>query len=159
MFKYTMYKRDPQTGDRLIRNGNFVLIHDIDVVKQLLESNLKLIKKDWFLNFDEGILYLDNEAGLLGANEVSAAHEGQILATIENTTGVLTVEEFIFEIVNNELIVNSNVLSEFGGIILPIEVEEEIEIESEFIFEPLLTLAGDTIKTLDGQNIEVIARV
>ncbi len=57
MFKYTMYKRD-STGDRLIQNGNYQLVHDIDVVKQLLESNLKLIQKDWFLNFDEGILYI-----------------------------------------------------------------------------------------------------
>lgn len=116
MFKYTMYKRDPQTGDRIIEKGNFALVHDIDVVKQLLESNLRLIQKDWYLNFDEGILYLDNDAGLLGANEVSAAHEGQILAIIENTTGVLTVEEFVFGIENNELIVTAKAISEFGEI-------------------------------------------
>lgn len=111
-----MYKRDPQTGDRIIEKGNFALVHDIDVVKQLLESNLRLIQKDWYLNFDEGILYLDNDAGLLGANEVSAAHEGQILAIIENTTGVLTVEEFVFGIENNELIVTAKAISEFGEI-------------------------------------------
>lgn len=116
MFKYTMYKRDPDTGDRLIEDGNYVLIHDIDVVKQLIESNLRLIKKDWFLNFDEGILYLDNDAGLLGANEVSSAHEGQILATIENTTGVLTVEDFVFGIVNNKLTVGATAISEFGEV-------------------------------------------
>ena len=121
MFKYTMYKRDPQTGDRIIENGNFALVHDIDVVKQLLESNLELIQRDWFLNFDEGILYLDNDAGLLGANEVSAAHEGQILAIIENTTGVLTVEEFTFGIENNVLTVNAKAISEFGE--LPISQE------------------------------------
>ena len=126
MFKYTMYKRDPDTGDRLIENGNYVLIHDIDVVKQLLESNLKLIKKDWFLNFDEGILYLDNDAGLLGANEVSAAHEGQILATIESTTGVITVEDFSFGIVDDALTIVANVISEFSSI--PIELSQEISL-------------------------------
>lgn len=122
MHKYTMYKRDSETGDRLIENGNYQLINDIDVVKQLLESNLKLIKKDWFLNFDEGILYLDNDNGLLGASEVDAAIEGQLLATIENTKGVLTVESFEFEIENNALIVNSTALSEFGPVIINQEI-------------------------------------
>lgn len=122
MHKYTMYKRDSETGDRLIENGNYQLVNDIDVVKQLLESNLKLIKKDWFLNFDEGILYLDNDNGLLGASEVDAAIEGQLLATIENTKGVLTVESFEFEIENNALIVNSTALSEFGPVIINQEI-------------------------------------
>jgi hypothetical protein len=115
MNKYTMYKRD-SNGDRIIENGDFALVHDIDVVKQLLESNLKLIQKDWFLNFDEGILYIDNDAGLFGANEVSSAHEGQILAMIENTRGVLTVGKFVFGIVNNLLTVSATAISEFGEI-------------------------------------------
>jgi hypothetical protein len=115
MATYTMFKRD-DNGDRLIENGNYVIIEDIDVVKQLLESNLKLIKKDWFLNFDEGILYLDNDNGLLGAVEVSSAHEGQILAAIENTTGILTVDQFVFGIENNKMTVETTVNSEFGSI-------------------------------------------
>jgi hypothetical protein len=123
MATYTMFKRD-SNGDRLIVDGNYVIIEDIDVVKQLLESNLKLIKRDWFLNFDEGILYLDNDEGLFGAVEVGAAHEGQILAAIENTTGVLTVEQFVFGIDNNKFKVDSTVNSEFG----PISINQEFSL-------------------------------
>ncbi len=159
MATYSMYKRD-STGDRLIENGNYVIIEDIEVVQQLLYSNLKLIKKDWFLDLDEGILYLDNDNGLLGASEVTTALEGQLLAAIQNTTGVLTVESFTFEIENNELVFDATVLSEFGNITVTSEdIVEDEEEKAVFTTEPLLTLAGANIKGLNGLNIETIRRV
>lgn len=121
MPKYTDYKRD-EDGDRAIESGSFVLVHDIDVVRQLLISNVKLMKNDWFTNLDEGVLYLDNDKGMLGSNSVSSANEGQIIAQINNTTGVQLIEEFESSLENSKYSFNAKVLSEFGTI----EINETI---------------------------------
>jgi len=115
MPKYTDYKRD-ENGDRVIENGRYALIHDIDVVEQRIKERVKLTQKDWFLDLSEGVLYIDNDEGLLGSNSVSAANEGQIISQIDNTPGVTLIENFTSELVDGKYILNATVLSEFGTI-------------------------------------------
>lgn len=103
-------------NDRAIENGAFVLIHDKDVIKQQIKINLKLLKKDWFLNYDEGILYFDNQAGIIGAKELTTVQGGQIQAAAENTIGVVVLESYDFDIEGTELVVNIVALTEFGKI-------------------------------------------
>ncbi len=115
MNTYSAFKLNPD-GDRAIENGSFVFVYDQYVIEQQIKTNLQLIKKDWFLNLDEGILYFDNEAGIIGAKELSTIQGGQIQAAAENTIGVIVLESYDFEILGNELIINIVALTEFGRI-------------------------------------------
>jgi hypothetical protein len=122
MATYSDYKLDIN-GDRVIENSSFVLVFDKDVIKQQMETNMKLSKKDWFLNFDEGIQYFDsdnNEDGLLGAREITSAQEGQLQATAENTIGVVSLNNFEVNLLTKSLIVNIEALTIFGEIDLEI---------------------------------------
>lgn len=121
MATYTDYKLDAN-GDRAIENGTFVLVEDKDVIAQQMETNLKLSKKDWFLNFDEGILYFDNEAGILGSKVITTAQEGQLQAAAENTVGVISLNNFEFDLQRTELIVTIEALTEFGELELEVTV-------------------------------------
>ncbi len=123
MATYTDYKLD-SNGDRAIENGTFVLVENKDVIAQQMETNLKLSKKDWFLNFDEGILYFDNEteSGILGSKVLTTAQEGQLQAAAENTTGVISLNNFEFDLSRTELTVTIEALTEFGELELEVTV-------------------------------------
>lgn len=125
MATYTDYKLDIN-GDRVIENSAFVLVEDKDVIKQQMETNMKLSKKDWFLNFDEGIQYFNsenNEDGLLGSREITTAQEGQLQAAAENTIGVVSLNNFEFTLLTTSLIVNIEALTIFGEITLETTIE------------------------------------
>lgn len=115
MHTYSAYKLTGD-NDRAIENGSFVLIYDQEVIEQQIKVNLQLIKNDWFLNYDEGILYYDNDAGIFGAKELTTAQGGQLQAAAENTIGVTLLESFDFELDGTELIINMVALTEFGQI-------------------------------------------
>ena len=120
MATYADYKLTVD-GDRAIENGSFVLIYDSDVIKQQIETNLKLSKKDWFLNLDEGIQYFSNatdEGGILGAREITTAQEGPLQAAAENTLGVTALNNFEIDLLTTELIVKVEALTEFGDVTL-----------------------------------------
>ena len=112
---YIDYKLDAD-GDRATENGTFVLVEDADVIKQQMETNLKLSKKDWFLNLDEGILYFDNDNGIMGARKITTAQEGQLIAASENTIGVISLNTFELDLQRTELLVTIEALTEFGEI-------------------------------------------
>jgi hypothetical protein len=119
MATYTDYKLDA-SGDRAIENGSFVIVEDAEVIKQQMETNLKLSKKDWFLNFDEGILFFDNDAGIMGAKTITTAQEGQLIAASENTLGVISLNKFELDLGQTELVVDIEALTEFGVIELEV---------------------------------------
>lgn len=118
MTTYTDYKLD-STGDRVIENGQFAVIYDEDVLKQQMEVNLKLSKRDWFLNLDEGVEYFNtdtNETGLFGARTITPYQEGQLQAAAENSLGVVAINTLEFDLGQDELIVYIEALTEFGNI-------------------------------------------
>jgi hypothetical protein len=128
MATYTDYKLTSD-GDRAIENSAFVIIEDEEVIKQQMETNLKLSKKDWFLNFDEGIQYFDTnddniDDGILGARTITTAQEGQLQAAAENTIGVVALNSFEFDLLTTSLVVRIEALTEFGEI----ELETVIEV-------------------------------
>jgi hypothetical protein len=127
MATYTDYKLTAD-GDRAIENSAFVLVEDADVIKQQMETNMKLSKKDWFLNFDEGIQYFNTEDtneddGILGAREITTAHEGQLQAAAENTIGVISLNSFEYDLLTTSLIVRIEALTEFGDVTLETVIE------------------------------------
>ena len=114
MAKYQAYKIDEISGDYALENGTFVLVEDLDFVKQKLKYVVKLSKKDWFLNFDEGITYFDNQKGLMGSRELSTLNEGEIRAMVLSVEGVLQIKDFNYTITSNEMTIELVVLTEFG---------------------------------------------
>lgn len=121
---YTDYKISVD-GDRVIELGEFAIVEDVEVIKQNMISNIKLSKKDWFLNFDEGIEYFsvdEQENGLLGAREITTAQEGQLQAAAENTVGVISLDNFEFDLLTKSLIVRIEALTIFGSVNLEVEV-------------------------------------
>lgn len=123
MATYTDYKLDIN-GDRAIENGTFVLAEDKDVIAQQIETNMRLSKKDWFLNFDEGIQFFDNgtENGILGSKVITTAQEGQLQAAAENTTGVISLNNFELNLSQTELAVTIEALTEFGELELEVTI-------------------------------------
>ncbi len=119
MATYEDYKLS-STGDRAIENGSFVLVEDAEVIKQQMETNLKLSQKDWFLDFDEGILYFDNDNGILGAKEITTAQEGQLQAAAENTIGVVSLNKFEYDLGQTTLTVSIQAVTQFGEIDLTV---------------------------------------
>ncbi|MCH9712774.1 MAG: hypothetical protein K0U20_09140 [Proteobacteria bacterium] len=103
-------------GDYAIENADFVIIQDIDVVKQQVETNLKLSKKDWFLNFDEGITFFDNQNGLLGSKSLTTFNEAELQIAILSTDGIDTINDFSYELTNNSLTVNIIANTIFGQV-------------------------------------------
>ena len=114
MAKYQAYKIDETSGDYTLENGTFVLVEDLDFVKQKLKYIVKLSKNDWFLNFDEGVTYFDNQKGLMGSRELSTLNEGEIRSIVLSVEGVLQIKEFNYTIANDEMIIELVVLTEFG---------------------------------------------
>lgn len=114
MAKYQAYKIDETSGDYTLENGTFVLVEDLDFVKQKLKYVVKLSKNDWFLNFDEGVTYFDNQKGLMGSRELSTLNEGEIRSIVLSVEGVLQIKEFNYTIANDEMIIELVVLTEFG---------------------------------------------
>ncbi len=124
MATYTDYKLDSD-GDRVIESGEFATVDDELVLQQQMETSLKLSKKDWFLNFDEGIQYFDsdtNEDGILGARKITTSQEGQLQAAAENSLGIIILNSFEVDLQTKELIVSIEALTEFGEV----EVETTI---------------------------------
>lgn len=118
MATYTDYKLDVN-GDRVIESGAFVFIEDKYVIQQQIETNIRLSKKDWFLNFDEGIQYfsdIDQDNGILGTRILNSAQEGQIQAAVENTVGVIAINKFEIDFRTTELIIYIEALTEFGQV-------------------------------------------
>lgn len=114
MAKYQAYKIDETSGDYTLENGTFVLVEDLDFVKQKLKYVVKLSKNDWFLNFDEGVTYFDNQKGLMGSRELSTLNEGEIRSIVLSVEGVLQIKEFNYTIAIDEMIIELVVLTEFG---------------------------------------------
>lgn len=113
MATYTDYKLD-SNGDYVIENGAFVFVEDREVILQNVETALNLYKKDWFLNFDEGITYYDNDDGLFGTRAVTVRQEAEITNIILNVEGVELLESISFDLQNNELTVNCVYMTIFG---------------------------------------------
>lgn len=118
---YRDYKLD-SVGDLLIENGSFVIIEDQDVLKQQLETNLLLVKKDWFLNFDEGINLFGNDSGILGSTKLTAEDESQFQIACTKIDGIEQILDFNYTIENNLLTVTIKTLSVFGEIRTAVEI-------------------------------------
>lgn len=114
MPKYTDYKYDPITGDRVIDKGAFAFVYDADVIRQNVETSLRSSKNDWFLDLTEGITYFDNDAGLLGTKKVTLRQEAEINNAILSTTGVEILESLTFDLEDNKLTINATYYTEFG---------------------------------------------
>ena len=120
MATYRDYKLDSD-GDLLIENGSFVIIEDEDVLKQQLETNLLLVKKDWFLNFDEGLNLFGNDSGILGSTKLTAEDEAQFQIACTKIDGIEQILDFTYSIVDHLLTVDIKTLSVFGEIRLAVE--------------------------------------
>lgn len=118
MTTYTDYELSAD-GDRVIGSGDFSIVEDEIVIKQQMETSMMLSKKDWFLNFDEGIQYYNSDEqddGILGARLITTAQEGQLQAAAENSLGVVVLNSFEFDLQTKELIVYIEALTEFGEV-------------------------------------------
>ena len=115
------YKYDDINGFA-VENGAPVFVEDQEVIKQQIIANLKLVTKDWFLDFTLGIGYFDENDPLLGSNTLSVSKETEIRAAVTRVNGVEQILELNYSITNNILFVNIVALSIFG------EVEAEAEL-------------------------------
>lgn len=90
---YQSFKLTPE-GDLAIENGDFVLIEDEEVIRQQLEINYKLAKRNWFLNLDEGLNFFDNENGIIGNKTLSDENRAEMIEIGTNTVGVKELINF-----------------------------------------------------------------
>lgn len=101
-------------GDLDISGNQINMAEDITVIAQQVETNLKLSKKDWFLNFDEGITFFDNDNGLLGAKTVTTFIEAELQTAVLSTNGVSSLNDFEYDLTTDSLDVNIIALTIFG---------------------------------------------
>jgi len=87
MPQYLIWKED-ENQDKVIENGDFVLLEDEEAVIQQLGTTLRLAKNDWFMNLNEGLRWIDDERGILGADRLSLENEAEIIEKINNSFGI-----------------------------------------------------------------------
>jgi hypothetical protein len=113
MAEYLDFQLD-NDGDFLIVAGSFPIIEDSIVLKQQVETNLKLAKKDWFLNFDEGMTFFDNKDGIFGAKEITPTMEAEFQTAVLSINGIESIIDFSYEFTDNSLNVKMTLLTSFG---------------------------------------------
>ena len=112
--KYVIFKETSEQ-DLAIEDGDFQLLEDFDAVEQQLGTTLRLSKKDWFLDLDEGLRWIDNKRGILGGNDLSSENEAEIIQRINNTFGIIQITNFLAQFITPEdLKIESRVISEFS---------------------------------------------
>ena len=99
--QFLIWKED-ENQDKVIENGSFVLLEDEDAVIQQLGTTLRLAKNDQFTDLDEGLRYVDDERGILGANDLSLENEAEIIERINNSFGINQLISLATEFDDNE---------------------------------------------------------
>lgn len=87
MAQFQVWKEDANQ-DKIIENGDFVLLEDQDAIIQQIGTVLRLAKNDQFTDLDEGLRWVDGERGILGNNDLSLENEAEIIEKITNVFGV-----------------------------------------------------------------------
>ena len=85
-----MIWKEDENQDKILENGDFVLLEDQDAVIQQIGTVLRLAKNDQFTDLEEGLRWVDDERGILGASDLSLENEAEI---IEKITGVFGVRQ------------------------------------------------------------------
>ena len=87
MPQFTVWKED-KNQDKVIENGDFVLLEDDEAVRQQLGTVLRLAKNDWFTDLNEGLRWVGGERAILGSDGLSLENEAEIIERINNSFGV-----------------------------------------------------------------------
>ena len=100
MAQFLVWKED-DNQDKVLENGDFVLLEDNDAIVQQIGTVLRLAKNDWFTDLDEGLRWVsDDERAILGANGLSLENESEIIETINSVFGVRQLQSLTAEFVN-----------------------------------------------------------
>lgn len=99
MAQFLTWKED-ENQDKVLENGDFVLLEDEDAVVQQIGTVLRLAKNDWFTDLDEGLRWVDGDKGILGANDLSLENEAEIIDKINQVFGVRRLQSFSAEFVD-----------------------------------------------------------
>jgi len=87
MPQFTVWKED-ENQDKVIENGDFVLLNDDEAVRQQLGTVLRLAKNDWFTDLNEGLRWVGGERAILGSDGLSLENEAEIIERINSSFGV-----------------------------------------------------------------------
>ena len=90
-------------GDLVITNGAFELNSNIFATAQLIETRLKTVSKEWFLDANEGIDYFNKVfVDKYDLTEIEAIFKTEIL----ETTNVVALLDFNLEFANRNLAIS-----------------------------------------------------
>lgn len=112
----TVDAENPTIWDLEIRNGTYVRVSGIALVKQKIRHRLQFHLGEWFLDRSLGFPWMDK---VLIKNPNIFAVRTAIQNVILNTTGVQSVEstDFIFDRVNREVSIQYNATGVDGDLI------------------------------------------
>lgn len=99
MAQFLTWKED-ENQDKILENGDFVLLEDEDAVIQQIGTVLRLAKNDWFTDLDEGLRWVDGDRGILGANDLSLENEAEIIDKINGVFGVRRLQSLSSEFID-----------------------------------------------------------
>ncbi len=117
---YRIFK-ETDDQDLAIEGGDIAFLEDQDAVVQQIGTALRNSKNDYFLDLDEGLRWVDNERGILGASDLSPENEAEIIQKTAGVFGVTQLVSFTADFTNPEdFEIKESVLTEFSQ--TPVEV-------------------------------------
>lgn len=90
--------KETNDQDIAVEGGDLVLIEDKDVIRQQLESNYRLARRDWFLNLDEGLNFYDGDNGIIGGKGNQEENRADLILTGTDTIGVKELVSITFDV-------------------------------------------------------------
>ena len=118
MATITVRALDPVTGEPLFGNGQNNFISDLDAMKQILLTRLKLFQGEWFLNLSDGTPMFQKLLGSSGNPRNIETIINLLTQRLNQTPYVVSVSLFQASYTNRQFVFQAKVITQFGTIYL-----------------------------------------
>jgi hypothetical protein len=114
---------DPDTGDLVFENGDFVRVTGLAEMRQRVEQKLKLVQGSWFFDRTAGVPYYTKVFGKNKADSVSMNSVfAQAILTIDGVLKLNKPIDYILNKLNRIIALSVDIKTQSGNLVETFEV-------------------------------------